>query len=230
MLQQTQTSRVGPKYELFIKRFPHFPALADARLKDVLTIWQGLGYNRRALYLKQTAEIIVNQFLGNAPKTMDELTRLPGIGKATAGAIAAYVFGQPVVFIETNIRAVFLHFFFRGKTNVSDNEIMPLVEQTVDIADPRTWYYALTDYGAMLKIKERFRNTASKHYIKQSRFEGSNRQIRGAIIRILAKNSSSLPKLLQVLTIEKEKLTCILAKLQQDRLIVKKNNQYHISS
>ena len=113
MLQQTQVSRVIPKFKEFIKHFPDERALASASLGDVLKQWQGLGYNRRAKYLHEAARMIVDEFGGEFPKDQKDMQRLPGVGKNTAGAIAAYSFNQPSVFVETNIRTVFIHHFSR---------------------------------------------------------------------------------------------------------------------
>lgn len=185
MLQQTQVERVALKYEDFLGRFPHFAALAGADLRDLLSAWQGLGYNRRALALQQTAQLILERFQGNLPDSAETLVTLPGIGPATAGALLAFVFEQPVVFIETNIRRVFIHWFFPDRDAVKDSEILPLVEKAMDRDRVRSWYYALMDYGAMLKGKEPNPNRRSAHYQKQSTFEGSNRQIRGLILKAL---------------------------------------------
>jgi len=185
MLQQTQTQRVIEKYGAFIRRFPDFLSLKQSSLKEVLTQWQGLGYNRRAIALKRCAEAVIQQYKGILPSSVDELIKLPGIGKATASSIRVFAFNKPAVFIETNIRAVFIHFFFRERGRVSDADIMPLVEKTLDDSNPRQWYYALMDYGVMLK--KVFQNPARKsiHHRKQSRFEGSNRQLRGRILKAL---------------------------------------------
>lgn len=196
MLQQTQTSRVELKYGQFLKRFPSFSALMKAKTADVLRAWQGLGYNRRALALKKTAEIVVKKYHGNLPKDIESLVALPGIGPATAGAVRAFAFNLPSIFIETNIRRTFIHFFFTQKRKASDQEILKLVTKSLPAArETREWYWALMDYGAMLGSPKRSEsglghkiknpNRKSKHYIKQSKFEGSNRQLRGRILRIL---------------------------------------------
>ena len=190
MLQQTQVERVLPKYEAFIERFPDFSSLASARLGDVLRVWQGMGYNRRAKALKEIAGAVVRDHAGELPADEEVLQRLPGIGKATSSAIAAFAFGQSSALIETNIRRVFIHFFFPGRRRIKDSQILPLVKKTVDRADPRRWYYALMDYGVMLKKKHPDLLKKSSHYKKQSRFEGSDRQIRGAILRELTKAPS----------------------------------------
>jgi A/G-specific adenine glycosylase len=185
MLQQTQTERVVGKYEKFIARFPSLSTLADASLQSVFKAWQGLGYNRRAVSLKETAVRVIEEHDGILPKDLNALMKLPGIGRSTAGAILAFAYGIPVAFIETNIRRVFIHFFFSEREDVKDSEILPLVEQTLDRENPRDWYYALMDYGAMLKTKLPNPNRKSAHYTRQAPFEGSNRQIRGMILKLL---------------------------------------------
>lgn len=187
MLQQTQVERVVPKFLEFTERFPDFPALAKAQLSEVLIAWQGLGYNRRAKYLHELAKVVVT--LGGLPDTVEELVKLPGIGKNTAGAILAYAFDQPVVYIETNIRTVYLHHFFADQFDVDDKELLPIIERTFDRDEPRAWYSALMDYGSYLKKQCYGRNNASKHYKKQSKFEGSVRQVRGAIVRALTSSA-----------------------------------------
>lgn len=185
MLQQTQTSRVIEKYNNFLQKFPSLKDLATATQADVLKEWQGLGYNRRGLYLKKTAEIIVNQYNTIFPQTREELVLLPGIGTNTAGSILAFAFNIPVVFIETNIRRAFIHEFFEEQVDVDDKEILQLVEQTLDHENPREWYYALMDYGNYLAKNTVNPNRKSKHYAQQSKFEGSLRQTRGRILKLL---------------------------------------------
>jgi A/G-specific adenine glycosylase len=185
MLQQTQAERVAQKYGGFIARFPDFQALAGAELHSVLEAWQGLGYNRRAIALKETAKEVMKEHGGVLPGDVEGLVSLPGIGRYTAGAVLAFAHNLPVAFIETNIRRVYIHFFFSGNGKVADREILPLVEQTMDRDNPRDWYYALMDYGAMLKTKLPNPNRRSAHYTRQTPFEGSNRQIRGKILKLL---------------------------------------------
>jgi len=185
MLQQTQTQRVINKFEQFIGAFGTFKDLADAPLRDVLGVWQGLGYSRRAIALQKIAQKITYDFNGIVPNDPEILVTFPGIGPATASSICAFAFNRPTVFVETNIRAVYIHFFFPGQDKVHDKELMPLIEQTLARDNSRAWYYALMDYGVMLK--KQFKNPSRKsiHHAKQSRFEGSDRQIRGMILRIL---------------------------------------------
>ena len=146
---------------------------------------RGLGYNRRAVALKKTGQTVVDEHGGKLPDDVLTLKTFPGIGITTASEIAAFAFHRPVVFIETNIRRVFLHFFFRDSEGIRDKDLLPLVEKTLDRSDPRNWYYALMDFGVMLKRVVINPNRRSAHYTRQSRFEGSDRQIRGEILRLL---------------------------------------------
>ena len=169
MLQQTQVSRVIPKFDAFMYTCADFASLAEKPLGDVLALWSGLGYNRRAKFLHRTAQLVVSDHAGALPDTFVELVKLPGIGKNTAGAILAYAYEQPVVFVETNIRTVYFHHFYPdAATLVSDKEIESLVAQTLDEEHPREWYWALMDYGTHLKQTAGGRLTSSKHYVKQS--------------------------------------------------------------
>ena len=182
MLQQTQVSRVETVYPKFISLFPTAEALAGASEADVLSAWQGMGYNRRALSLQKLCRIIVNEYNGVFPKTPDELIKLPGLGPATSCSIAAFAFNQPVVFIETNIRRIFIHCFFRGRSEVDDSEIFPLVKAALP-ENPREWYWALMDLGSAMKKSVENPNRKSRQYVKQSAFEGSNRQLRGNVLK-----------------------------------------------
>jgi A/G-specific adenine glycosylase len=222
MLQQTQTERVALKYQQFLQRFPDFKTLAASSLRDVLEVWQGLGYNRRAKMLGETARIVVNEYGGKLPRDVDDLRRLPGIGPATAAAIAAFGFSQPAVLLETNIRRVFIHFFFPTQQAVKDAQIIPLVQATLDRVDPRHWYYALMDYGVMLKKNGKNANHQSAHYQKQPPFEGSNRQVRGAVLKtLLVKPKITKPALARELGLDAGGLDGALAQLIGERLVKK---------
>lgn len=188
MLQQTQVQRVIPKYEEFTKKFPTFKSLANASQADVIRLWQGLGYNRRALFLKKSAEHIVAKYDGKVPDTEEVLRTLPGIGPNTAGSLLAFVHNMPIVFIETNIRRVFLHEFFQNKKDIPDKELNPLIEKTLHRDNPREWYYALMDFGSYLASKYENANMRSRHYTKQSKFKGSKREVRGKILKMLTEN------------------------------------------
>lgn len=185
MLQQTQVPRGLVKFPEFIGAFPTVEALATATTPEVLAAWQGLGYNRRALYLKRAAEIIVRSHGGVIPDDPSVLQQLPGIGPNTAASIATFAYNVAVPFIETNVRTVFLHHFFPGEDGVSDTQLMPLIAEAQDAKNPREWYWALMDYGTYLKKEFGNASRRSRHYTKQSKFEGSLRQLRGHILRLL---------------------------------------------
>ena len=215
MLQQTQVARVLPKFAEFTARFPDFEALAAASLDQVLVAWQGLGYNRRAKFLHQTAQAIMQ---GAPTATQADLTKLPGIGPNTAGAIMNYTYNHPTPFIETNIRTVYFHHFFAEASAVTDKQLLNLVATTMDQDNPCQWFWALMDYGTELKRQGRGRLTTSRHYKKQSRFEGSLRQMRGEIIRRQAAGET-LEDIVQALSSD-PRFVPALEGLQRDGLLV----------
>jgi A/G-specific adenine glycosylase len=229
MLQQTQVERVKTKYTEFLAAFPTIEVLAGAPLADVLLIWQGLGYNRRAIALKKTAEEIVSRFCGQFPRHIDDLESLPGIGHYTARAVAAFAFGIAEPFIETNIRTVFIHFFFHGCDKVCDHEIMPLVATTLDRQNPREWYYALMDFGVRLKQLHPNPGRRSKHHLPQSRFEGSNRQLRSRLLRaVMGGSGISAAELASQLDAEKMNVERNLEDMVREGFLCRAEDRYQI--
>lgn len=185
MLQQTQVDRVIDKFNTFVEMFPDVQTLADASLEAVLQQWQGLGYNRRGVALREAAKIVVRDYKGVVPDSPEQLGMLPGIGPATAASIAAFAFNRPTLFLETNIRTVLIHHFFGDQQNIDDAMLLPVAEAVLDRRRPRSWYSALMDYGTTLKKEVGNLSRRSASYKKQSRFEGSRRQVRGAILKWL---------------------------------------------
>lgn len=227
MLQQTQVPRVIIKYKEFTEQFPSFQALANATAGDVLKAWQGLGYNRRGLFLHRAAQIIVRDYNGILPNTPEELVKLPGIGPATARSIPAFAFNTPVVFIETNIRRVFIHHFFPRTKNVSDTKLLPLVEQALPQKRARKWYSALMDYGSILPKTVVNPNRQSAHYVRQSAFEGSTRQIRGNILKLLtSKEQMTLLSMQTEIGVDPAILVKVLSGLETEGLIQKRKQYY----
>jgi A/G-specific adenine glycosylase len=198
MLQQTQVERVIPKFTVFIQRFPNFKALAGASLPDVFSLWQGLGYNRRAKYLRDAAVHIVKEKRGVLPNDSAYLESLPGVGPYTAGAIRAFAFGESEPFIETNIRTVLMYYLFPNKKGAVDNFLLDILGQVRPRGGEmsKVWYAALMDYGAHLKRSGVRLNQSSAHYTKQKPFKNSSRQVRGAIVRELTKSEALSPALL----------------------------------
>lgn len=230
MLQQTQTARVAEKYEKFLCAFPSFEALANASVASVLTEWVGLGYNRRALALQGVAQKVVMEHGGILPNNPTILETFRGLGPATAASIIAFAFNRPTVFIETNIRAVYIHAFFGYKQAlVTDKQLAPLVTATVDQENAREWYYALMDCGVELKKLYKNPSRKSKHHTKQSAFEGSDRQIRGALVRYLTqKYKASFEDFLD-LGFENERVSKVLEGLCKEGFIVKSEADFMLS-
>ncbi len=232
MLQQTQVERVIPKYESFIAKWPTVQALARASLGDVLLAWQGLGYNRRAKFLHVCAQTIVADYDGVFPTEKTALEKLPGIGPYTAGALCAFAYNQSVVLIETNVRRVFLHHFFPEQHDISDTDIFPYIQKTLPVENSRDWYAALMDYGTYLKKTISNPNVRSKQYIKQSKFAGSDRQIRGAILKLFVQHThiteTKITSLLD--SFSHERIMTQLDKLCAEGLLQKKNRTFYLPS
>lgn len=227
MLQQTQVSRVIPKFTAFMQRFPTITSLAQADLGEVLVMWSGLGYNRRAKYLWQAANQVQTQSGGRMPDTPEGLVALPGVGVNTAGAILAYAYNYPSIFIETNVRSVYIHHYFAETADdVSDAQIKHIVERTLDTEQPRQFYWAIMDYGTHLKQTAGNASRRSAHYVKQSPFKGSKRQVRGAVLKQLAHGPASTSTL--AAHIPDARLEEVLNDLCAEQLIKKANQHYSL--
>ncbi len=238
MLQQTQVSRVLPKYKEFLAAFPTTKALAASNDTNLLRVWSGLGYWRRARFLKACAIAIETEYKGKFPKTPDELINLPGIGPYTAGAVACFAFNYPAIFIDTNIRRTYIHFFFPDQDDVSDKEIQVIAKKALYKKDPRSWHYALFDYGA-IELKTSKAHRQSSHYTKQSQFKGSFRSFRTYIMKYLLEQPESRAPESILLDLLEEKLRQdeqdyapqeILAALKKDELIRENKGYYSIGS
>ena len=228
MLQQTQVDRVVPKFNAFIDRFPDEASLADAPLADVLTLWSGLGYNRRAKFLHESAKKIVSDFEGQFPVSYADILSLPGVGPGTAGAITVYAFNRPVPFIETNVRTVYFHHYFADGEKVSDEQLKKVVAETIDFEHPREFYWALMDYGTWLKKNGAGRITQSKHYKKQAPLKGSLREMRGLIVKRLA--TGDIPRTdLQQDYANDERFEQAVGGLIDDGLVMETNAILHLT-
>jgi A/G-specific adenine glycosylase len=240
MLQQTQVARVLGYWERWMADFPTVDALAVASTTDVLERWQGLGYHRRALALKRAAELCSERHGGQVPRDYESLLALPGVGPATAAGVCVFACEQPRVYLETNVRTVFLHHFFEGRDRVGDGEIIPLVRETCDHDDPRGWYYALLDYGNHLKSVLPNPSRRSRHHTRQSAFEGSTRQKRAELLRlVLAEPGCDLERLtVRLNTLERtaaraatdaDEVATLLATLEQEGFLTRHNATWHIA-
>jgi A/G-specific adenine glycosylase len=263
MLQQTQTERVVPFFERWMKKWPTPEALNAATLEEALAEWVGLGYNRRCRFLKDCGRIIAEERGGQVPATPEDLRLLPGIGEYTSGAIACFAYNYPCVFIETNIRAAVIHFFFSGSeagkadvepdlfapdlrkasvpvveeaspvattpAAVPDAAIVPILEAALDRDNPRVWHWALMDYGAHIKKMTVNPNRRSAHYAKQSKFEGSFRQIRGRVVRALIGNGrATVAELLSGTGAKEADLYRALEDLKRESMVSEENGVYRI--
>jgi len=185
---------------------------------------------RRAIALQKCAIRVMNEYDGILPADVDILTTFPGIGRATASSIAAFAFNLPVVFIETNIRRVFIHFFFSDTDTVSDADLLPIIGQSLYKENPRVWYWALMDLGSVLKKTIPNPNRRSVHYSKQSPFEGSDREIRGMIIRrLLAEPGMSEKQLVAIRIEDPARIKKILAALISEGFIVMQKNRFFLA-
>jgi len=229
MLQQTQTSRVETKFPEFLSRFPTITALSRASLREVIAAWSGLGYNRRAIALKALADLIVREHGGRLPRTREGLLALPGIGPYTAGAIMVFARNSPELLIETNIRAVFIHEFFRGRTTVHDSEILPLIESTMDRRHPREWYWGLMDYGVWLKARYRGIGRRSAHYVQATPFKGSRRELRGALLRAITPAPVTVAALARVIESPRGEIEACLVKLADEGFIHRRGSRWEIA-
>lgn len=227
MLQQTSVERVIPKFLEFCTVFPTVQALADASQSEVISRWVGLGYNRRAVYLHKAAKVIADIYDGVIPDRKDVLITLPGIGPYAAASIAVFAYNSPEIVIDTNIRSIYIHHFFSGKENISDQEIVPYIADTLDQEKPYIWYSALMDYGVHLKKSVGNVSRKSKHYTKQSPLSGSRRELRGAVIRTLSqqpeRNEELKSKILSSHPGNKHDIDSVVADLIRENIVVQQN-------
>jgi A/G-specific adenine glycosylase len=147
MLQQTQVSRVVPKYRDFLQCFPTMRSLAAARLRDVLHCWSGLGYNSRARRLWECARVVVAEQGGSIPHDIHALRALPGIGRYTAGAIASFAHGAAEPAVDTNIRRV-LSRSLLGVDAAEESTVWRIAGEALP-RDAAEWNHALMDIGAL---------------------------------------------------------------------------------
>jgi A/G-specific adenine glycosylase len=229
MLQQTQVDRVIPFYERFLKTFPTAKRLAAAPLSEVIKLWSGLGYNRRAKFLHEASKAIGGHSVSTV-WTVEELEQLPGVGPYTARAVAAFAYDRPEVVIETNIRAALIHHLFPTREKVDDKELVPLLEELVKTAaSPREWYGAFMDYGAYIKRTHPNPSRRSKHHVKQSKFEGSLRQVRGTLLKELAQGPLTVATMVKKFPYTKERISDALLGLGKDGLVERKGSRWQIT-
>ncbi len=216
MLQQTQVDRVLPKYVDWVKKWPNWQTLSEATNRELLIMWSGLGYNRRALYLGEMSRTIVEQHRGLLPDNPETLRALPGIGPYTSRAILIFAFNRPLVTIDTNIRRVLITELGLPHS-ISATALERVALQILPVRRARDWHNALMDYGAMVLTS---RKSGVRPLSRQSKFEGSLRQIRGEIVRQLTtKKRVSLASVAKKLGRPMEDVRKAAKGLANDRLI-----------
>lgn len=229
MLQQTQAERVRGYFKSFLEKFPTLEDLAGAPAAEVLIAWQGLGYNRRALALRRTAQEVLSGHGGKVPHDEKALLALHGVGPYTAGAVRAFAWNQPGSLLETNVRAVYIHHFFRGRDGVTDRELLPIIEATADRENPREWWWAVMDYGAFLKSTAGNATRRSATYAKHKKFAGSDRQLRGKIISLLAQKPRTFAQVREATGEPAERVKALLAKLSQEGFLTYNARKYALA-
>ena len=226
MLQQTQVSRVIDYYNNWIEKWPTVQLLANTPYKEVLTGWMGLGYNRRAMYLHNSAKTIVRDFDGDILDAVKNYEKLPGIGPYTSNAVQIFSANADIATVDTNIRRIFID-EFQLHESISDKELFRLAEKCLPEGRSRDWHNALMDYGALYLTS---RKTGIKPKTQQSRFQGSDRQIRGQILRLLLRETQSIYQIQKKLDVDASRLSTILDKMQKEETIDKKDNFYMVSN
>lgn len=220
MLQQTQVTRVLPKFEVWMKAYPTLAALSGSSFKDILVLWQGLGYQRRAKAL-----YTISQIHKRLPASFDELLKLPGIGTYTASALCAFAydeFSHPL--LETNIRTVLIEQYHHGTSKIRDTTLYEdlhrlALYKEVQAVGARVWYYALMDYGAHLKASRISHNEKSAHHTKQSVYKGSVRELRAKTLFAIT-HKEKLP--------DDSRTEQVLLMLVNEGYVVKRGKGYRI--
>jgi A/G-specific adenine glycosylase len=223
MLQQTQVSRTIEKYLAFIEQFPTVEALAQATTAEVLTMWSGLGYNRRALWLQEAAKEIVA--MGSFPETAEKLIKLKGIGPYTSRSILIFAFNQDLATIDTNIRRILIAEGFADE-ETTEKELFNIAEQIYPKGRSRDWHNALMDYGS---LEVTARKTGIKPTTQQPKYKKSGRFYRGQVVKYLTKHKkATLKTLVKECAIPNEQEEKVINSLIKDGLIIKKKTYYHL--
>jgi A/G-specific adenine glycosylase len=225
MLQQTQVSRVIGYYQKWIAQWPSISDLAHASRKEVLQSWMGLGYNSRAIYLHKSAKIIMDEYSGDILKAIKNYQMLPGIGPYTSQAVQIFALNEDIITVDTNIRRIYLY-EFQLPNDTPDKDLWQLAHRCLPLGRSREWHNALMDYGAEYLTS---RKTGISPRTRQSKFEGSDRQMRAKILQRLLKKSVTKQDIQNMLGIEEKRLQHILNKMIKEKLIIRKNHKYALS-
>jgi A/G-specific adenine glycosylase len=224
MLQQTQVTRVLKYYGPWIQKWPTVQDLASATREQILQAWMGLGYNTRAVNLHKAAQKTTSEYHGDVLKAMEHYKEIPGVGRYISHAVLIFSTNADLVTVDTNIRRIFIAEFHLPK-QTTDRDLWALAEQVLPKGRSREWHNALMDYGALHLTAQK---TGIQPKTKQSRFEGSDRQIRAKILRQLLDQKATISHLNKMLSINRDRLRKILKKMTEEQLIVLEHNYYHI--
>ncbi len=223
MLQQTQAPRVVEKFNQFVEVFPDLESLAKAQKFEILQLWSGLGYNRRAIWLQEAAQMIIER--KEFPNTPEELQKMKGIGKYSAHSILIFAFNYDLATVDTNIRRILVAEKF-AEEKTSERDLWEIAKKLVPKGRSRDWHNALMDYGS---IELTVAKTGIKPLTKQGKFKGSDREYRGKILKLLLESKKiTINQMITVLNLQEVKLESILQKMVKENLIKKKGKYYSV--
>ena len=235
--QQTQLDRADTYFKIFIEKFPNPNSMASSSLKQVLSLWSGLGYNNRAKRLYESSKILSKT---GFDKLYPNFEVLPGVGPYTNNAILSFAYREKVITIDTNINRVISRYFGINDTKTFLNDNTKLL---LDKVSSRDLNQAIMDFGSLVcKSKNPLcsscplEKVCKKNIVntkkKQKAFSGSNRELRGDLLKLLLSNNKlSLKKIEKILSVDREKLLKATTTLEKDGIItVKKNNLVEINS
>ncbi len=246
MLQQTQAARVEPAYRAFVRRFPSLRALAAAPRREVLVAWDGLGYNRRAVALAEAARTLVREHGGRVPRDPAALRALPGVGPYTAAAVASIAFGVPVAAVDTNVRRIVSR-VTAGVEDLGAARVRELAQAWLHPADPGGWNQALMDLGRErcrpsprcedCPLSPGCRYAAGDRLPGRGRarrrgepFEGSMRQVRGAIVRALRRRTAATVDELALALGEPERVVAAIERLTAEGILERQGERVRLAS
>jgi A/G-specific adenine glycosylase len=247
MLQQTQTSRVIGPWTRFLEAFPTPRACADAPLSDVLRLWSGLGYHRRAKALHDAATMIRDEFDGAVPSETAALRRLPGVGEYSANAVGSFAFGRHVAVVDTNVGRVLARAL--ANQTLSTREARTLAADLLPRTKAAAFNQSMLDLGAQFCTSTpRCASCPVAHQCRwnldggpdpaprsagvsrpQPRFEGSDRQARGRVLAALRERPRSAQQLLTCLDVDADHVAALIAGLVADGLVTRRGHLVHLS-